>query len=214
MHRNIVWDLDGTLFNTYPAMTAGFVGAMKDNGKDVDPARVLSLAQVSFDHCVATLSKSSGLSTSSIEKGFDQNYARVTYLAQPPFRGARRLCEYICGIGGRNVIVTHRRQESTVGLLETHGMKELFAGWITASDGYAKKPSPQAFEAALRVYGLERSETIGLGDRDIDSMAARAAGLFTCRFGSVPGSDVPDLAVTSHEQLMEYLSKENGAQGE
>ena len=211
MHRNIIWDLDGTLFDTYPAMTSAFLRALQEHGKEADAAWVTSLATVSFDHCVAALSSFSGISPARIEDGFDRAYAAVPLREQPPFDGARRLCEHVQGAGGRNVIVTHRRKESTEGLLDVHGMRGLFAGWITASDGYRKKPDPQAFLAALRLFSLDPAETMGLGDRDIDSQAARAAGLFTCRFGSVPGNDTPDLAVAEHAQILSFLMAEEEA---
>jgi phosphoglycolate phosphatase-like HAD superfamily hydrolase len=210
MQRNIIWDLDGTLFDTYPAMTAAFVSALRDHGKGVDPARVGSLASISFDHCVSTLAGSFGLSAALIEEGFASHYGRIPYSEQRPFPGVRLVCEHICGMGGQNVIVTHRGLEGTVGLLEAHGMKALFTGWLTQADGYRKKPDPEAFDAAIRLYGLERGETIAVGDRDLDLQAARRAGLFCCRYGSLPGAEIPDLAVTAYIQLLEHLA-EKGA---
>jgi phosphoglycolate phosphatase-like HAD superfamily hydrolase len=209
MHRNIIWDLDGTLFDTYPAMTGAFLSALRDHGKDADPGWVGSLASISFDHCVRTLSQTFDVPAALIEEAFARHYRRVAHVEQRPFPGVQRVCEYICGIGGRNVIVTHRGLEGTVGLLEAHRMKALFKGWLTQADGYQKKPDPEAFEVAIRDFGLERSQTMGVGDRDIDVQAARRAGLFTCRYGTLPGEDMPDLAVTTYEQLMQHLLKEN-----
>jgi phosphoglycolate phosphatase-like HAD superfamily hydrolase len=33
MYKNIIWDFDGTLFNTYPAITASFNSTLDDIGK-------------------------------------------------------------------------------------------------------------------------------------------------------------------------------------
>jgi phosphoglycolate phosphatase-like HAD superfamily hydrolase len=34
MFRNIIWDVDGTLFDTYPAIAKAFQVALNDLGKD------------------------------------------------------------------------------------------------------------------------------------------------------------------------------------
>jgi phosphoglycolate phosphatase-like HAD superfamily hydrolase len=207
VHRSIIWDLDGTLFDTYPAMARAFLSAVRDHGKDADPAWISSLATVSFDHCVNALSRAFGVRAASIEEGFARHYAQIAYRDQPPFPGVRGVCEHVLGIGGRNVIVTHRGLEGTLALLEVHGMKALFAGWLTQADGYRKKPDPESFEAALRLHGLDRSQTMGVGDRDLDVLAARRVGLFSCRYGSVPGVEKADLSVTSYEQLQHSLEE-------
>jgi phosphoglycolate phosphatase-like HAD superfamily hydrolase len=210
VHRNIIWDLDGTLFDTYPAMAGAFAAALRDHAKDADPAWISSLATISFDHCVQTLSRTFAVPAAVIEEGFADHYSRVAFIEQPPFPGVQRVCEYIQGIGGQNVIVTHRGREGAVGLLEAHGMSALFTALLTQADGYRKKPHPESFEAAIRRYGLVPSETIGVGDRDLDVLAARGAGLFSCRYGATPGEEKADLSVTSYESLLGHLVRENG----
>ncbi len=107
------------------------------------------------------------------------------------------------------MIVTHRGLAGAVGLLEAHGTKALFAGWHTQADGYRKKPDPESFEAALGLPGLDRSQSMGVGDRDLDVLAARRVGLFSCRYGSVPGEEKADLDVTSYLQLLRHLVEED-----
>jgi phosphoglycolate phosphatase-like HAD superfamily hydrolase len=106
MFRNIVWDVDGTLFDTYPAIARAFKTALNDFGKD---------------------------------------------------------------------------------------------------DGYPKKPHPAAFEAILKTHELPREETLTVGDRDIDILAGRASGLFTCLFGNETEGVTADLTIRSFEELYRYL---------
>jgi phosphoglycolate phosphatase-like HAD superfamily hydrolase len=205
MYRNIIWDLDGTLFDTYPAIAGAFQDAVRALGREADLDRILDLAQVSFDHCTQTLARECSLKPADIEREYVVHHARREYGEQRPFPGAREVCELVCSRHGKNLIVTHRGSRSTIGLLETHGLRRLFEGWITADDGYPKKPDPSAFEAALAMFRCDRADTMSVGDRDIDTTAARRAGLFTCKYGTLVSSARPDLEVTDYRQLRDFL---------
>ncbi len=57
MIRNIIWDLDGTLFDTYPAITGAFQAALADLGKDAPLDWIDSLAKKSVGFCETSLSE-------------------------------------------------------------------------------------------------------------------------------------------------------------
>jgi FMN phosphatase YigB (HAD superfamily) len=88
-------------------------------------------------------------------------------------------------------------------------MAHLFRGWLTKGDGYPQKPDSAAFQVALERYYLEREKTLGIGDRDVDVMAAKGAGMFACQYGDKKMDAKPDLRVSDYAQLMEWLLKEN-----
>lgn len=210
MYKNIIWDFDGTLFDSYPAIAEAFLSVLRDHGRSGDLLEIRTLAQVSLEHCFRTLSSAHDLPANMIEEAFRKQYQQSDYLAQTPFPGARQVCEYICRIGGSNVIVTHRATEGTVGVLRAHHMDHLFRGWLTGGDGYPKKPDPAAFEAALQGYQLEREKTMGIGDRDVDVVAARQAGILACQYGDRELDVNADLRVSDYAQLMKWLLNENG----
>ncbi len=209
MFRHIIWDVDGTLFDTYPAMAQAFKAALNDLGQDASADWIEGLARRSMDHCLSTLAATYQLPEETIEQGFDRYYCVIRPEEQPPFPGVIAICRTICSAGGKNVIVTHRGQEGTFGLLAAHRMTEYFAGWLTHRDGYPRKPNPAAFEAALQRHDLKREETMTVGDRAIDILAGQAAGLFSCLFGSEADGVVPDLTVGSFDELYRYLVSES-----
>lgn len=205
MIRNIIWDLDGTLFDTYPAIAGAFQAGLADLGKEAPLGWIESLSKKSMGFCLATLAETYALSEDELDRKFIERYDQIRSEDQPPFPGVRRLCEYIYSIGGKNCIVTHRRQVGTVSLLAAHHLTSYFAGFLTNDDGYPKKPDPAAFNAILEKYALERVETLAVGDRDIDVLAGRAAGLLTCLFGpAIPGITV-DLTVSNFDELHNYI---------
>jgi FMN phosphatase YigB (HAD superfamily) len=67
-----------------------------------------------------------------------------------------------------------------------------------------------ACEAALERFHLEPEKTLGIGDRGIDVMAAKGAGIFACQYGDKKLDVKADLRVTDYAQLMEWLLRENG----
>ena len=205
MIRNIIWDLDGTLFDTYPAIAKAFKAALNDLGHDAPPDWIESLAKISLGHCASILIEKYQLTEEALDQAFDRHYSHTRPAEQPPFPGVRAVCQFVCSLGGKNVIVTHRGCAGMLELLAANQMTDYFAGYLTHDDGYPKKPDPAAFEAILQAHDLKREETIAVGDRDIDIQAGRAAGVFTCLFGDEVEGITADFTVRSFDELYRHI---------
>jgi len=205
MFQNIIWDVDGTLFDTYPAIARAFRAALNDLGQDASLDWIETLAKKSLGYCVSTLAEQYHLEEKDLGQAFDEHYDRAKPAEQPAFPGVQTVCEYICSLGGKNIIVTHRGKESTQELLAANHITPYFSGLISRDDGYPKKPHPAAFEAALQKQNLRCSETLTVGDRDIDMLAGQAAGVFTCLFGAELESVKADLTISNFDELYSYL---------
>lgn len=218
MLRNIIWDVDGTLLDTYPAMARSFQLAARDLGCDAPFDWIMQAAKISVGHCTAALAARCQLGGDDLAQGFNAYYDQVSLAEQPPFPGVLDILDYIIGLGGKNVIVTHRGAKGTAALLTAHHLAGYFSGWITRDDGYPKKPDPAAFVAALRTHQLAPAETLAIGDRDIDILAGEAAGLRTCLFDPQSPATA-DILINSYEDLYGYLTAnpdafDNGRSGE
>ncbi len=213
MFRNIIWDVDGTLFDTYPPIARAVRAALNGLGHDAPLPWIEELARESLGHCNAILAAHCGLPAEALERACEEQFARLGAEESPPFPGVVELCRHICAGGGKNVIVTHRGRRSTLELLAVHGMAGYFAGCITRDDGYPRKPDPAAFIAALAAYELEPEETLTVGDRGIDILAGQAAGLFSCFYGAEPDGARPDLVITSFDELHRYLVQRRPCSG-
>ena len=142
MIQNIIWDVDGTLFDTYPAMARAFQLAMKDLGHDVTVKRIIDLAKQSLGYCVTTLANEYGLDENEIGRRFEQYYSLARPEDQTPFPGVINICQTICAQGGKNLIVSHRGNAGVTELLSIHHMESLFSGQITRDDGFPKETKP------------------------------------------------------------------------
>ncbi|MBI4790516.1 MAG: HAD-IA family hydrolase [Chloroflexi bacterium] len=206
LFRNVIWDVDGTLFDTYPAIAKAFKAGLNDLGKDAPLIWIERLAKQSLGHCVSTLADQFQLSAPDIEQAFGEHYDSTMPEALPPFPGVIAICKYICSIGGKNLIVTHRGRAGTAELLTANDMALYFADCLARDDGYPKKPHPGAFDAIIKTHNLRREETMTVGDRDIDMLAGRAAGVCTCLFGSESDGVVADLVIASFAELFHHLA--------
>lgn len=204
--QNILWDLDGTLFDTYPAITYAISKSLNEMGLSVALNVIDGLARQSIALCLETLSQRFKLDPDLLGDRFAESYRRIDPANQPPYPGVRDVCALVHARGGLNVIVTHRSVHSTQRLLDTHHMAAYFDDiFSVVEQGYPRKPDPAMLLAALDKYTLNPSETLVVGDRELDIQAGQAAGLRTCLFGN-SGLAVPaDIHVSDYQQLLELL---------
>ena len=175
MIKNLIWDFDGTLCNTYPSIIRTLKASLKDFGYIVDEKEILSKVKITLGEAFVV-----------------------------------EVCELIIDRNGANYIITHRDRKSTFEILNYYGLATFFEEIITADDGFAKKPDSEAFNYLIKKYGLNRDETLGIGDRELDIKAAKNAGIKSCYFDEfgMPTETKPDLEINSFLELLQLL--ENG----
>ncbi len=209
MIKNLLWDVDGTLFDTYPAITYAISKTLGKMGASAALNVIDGLARQSIDYCLGTLSQRFKLDPDLLRLRFAESYRTIPPANQPLFPGVREVCEWTHAHGGRNIIVTHRAISSTRSLLEAHEMTSSFDAIFSVEQGYPRKPDPALLEAAIRQFKLEQAETLMIGDRDLDIQAGRAAGVQTCLFGRVQLSTPADYRIDRYDQLLNLLRNKN-----
>jgi phosphoglycolate phosphatase-like HAD superfamily hydrolase len=141
---------------------------------------------------------------------FGRHYPLISPALQPPFPGVVEVCEYARATGGDNYIVTHRERSSLQALLDIHGLAGYFSDCITHDDDFPRKPDPAGMNAMVERHNLPRDETLVIGDRDLDLLAGRGAGLRVCHFGrDLPGVEA-DLHISDFADLLRWLKDMEG----
>jgi len=209
MIRFLIWDVDGTLLDTYPAFARAFGSALNELGATAPLDWIAALCRQSLNHCAATLARGFQVDVDRITRRFQAHYADIPAQEQPPFAGVIEVCTYVRATGGNNFIVTHRGSRSLARLLAAHRMTNYFADCLTADDNYPRKPNPASFEAMIGRHHLSREEVLAVGDRDIDILAGRAAGVRTCLFGAASSEVAADYSITDFAELHRVLVAEN-----
>ncbi len=202
---NILWDVDGTLLDTYPAITYAISRALNELGQPAALNVIDGLARQSIERCIAALAQRFRLDPDLLRGRYLAAYAVVPLAKQPPFPGVVEVCAWIQTHGGLNVAVTQRGAVSTQALLDAHGLARLFAGIVSVEQGYPRKPDPAMMLAALEIYALDPAATWMVGDRELDVEAGRAAGLRTCLFGRACLAHPADLHIDHYAHLLALL---------
>ena len=205
MLRAVIWDFDGTICDTYPAIAQAVNTALAHFGAAATLARITDLASISLERCIRTLAEDFALPYDQLDAAFTAAYQHVRPTDQPPFPGVRDLCLRLTHAGIDNYIVTHRRRASLYMLLDTHDLRTLFAQIITADDAFPRKPAPDAMRQLLATYAIAPSDALVIGDRELDIRAGQAAGIPTCLFrGTIP-DPAPSRGITAFSELMDIV---------
>ncbi len=175
---HIIWDFDGTLFDSYPTMAAAFRAALLERGVDEPADAIESVMRQSMMRSEERYQARYGLDDAFFARALTVKRAAEAE-AMRPFDGAVAICRAIHEGGGKNHLFTHRGG-SAITFLDKFGMLPHFSGLITSKQDFARKPSPEAIEYLLREYACGPDDAMMVGDRDIDIQAGINAGVHTC----------------------------------
>jgi HAD superfamily hydrolase (TIGR01509 family) len=203
--KHIIWDVDGTLFDTYPAISAAILAAVAEQGVKVDRDIVTQMAMTSLGNTLPTLAKRFKLDLERLYVRYEFFLAGTPLGSQRPFPGVKEMLHQVIKNGGLNLISTHRPPDSLIPMLKYHRMNSLFADKLTIHDGYPRKPDPAMFNALISRHHLNRAETLAIGDRDLDLAAGKAAGIQTALYGSAPNKVIPDVYIQDYYDAVRMM---------
>lgn len=201
----LIWDAGGTLFDTYPAVVEACRSALQKLGYDAKPTWLLGLFRRTTAYALQAVAARYELDQTTLTAQFELAYEAVEPARQPPFPGVKDVCAYVCGLGGENYIVTHRRRDSLIQLLTAHRMTHFFVDCITKEDPYPRKPDPASLLALARRHQLAPERCLAIGDRPLDIIAGNHAGMMTCAFGEEAGEADADLTIAHYHELLAWL---------
>lgn len=175
-----LWDLDGTLMDTYPGMVVAFCKAAASLGVKVEPDRVLTLMKVRLGHCCRVIAEEHGLTEEAMLAAFREEEARIDPDLIRPLPGIPEALRALKEQGGRHFAVTHRSTRTAWPYLEHAGLKELFDGGVFPEDGLPSKPAPDMILHLLKKHNLDPEKCVMIGDRPLDIQCGHAAGIIGC----------------------------------
>lgn len=203
MIKHIIWDFDGTLFNSYPGIASTYLYVVRnDYGLNFEYKQILLWVKESRDICEKKLAKELRINVEELIERFSNRYSeKGAPIEESPFPGAKEICEKVKSGGGFNILVTHRSYKTLIRLLEKYQMMDYFTKLIAGDNGYPRKPDPTAFLYLLNEYNLIKNEVMAVGDRDLDIQAAKNAGIKSCYFN--PDGETHPYADFQVHQLFE-----------
>jgi HAD superfamily hydrolase (TIGR01549 family) len=211
---NVIWDFDGTLFDTYPEITRAFVDVLKkDYGVEYDYEKAFILAKKSIGLCIETLADEFNIDREEFSEKYKERYFGELTFKDEPFEGVKEVLEYVSK-GGGNFLITHRGFESLNEFLTRNDFNKYFIEIVSADENFPLKPDPASFNYIIDKYKLKKEETLGVGDRILDIEAANSAGIKSCFFD--PGDSkiwVATYNISKMKDLLKILKEADNLSG-
>ncbi|MCK3903673.1 HAD-IA family hydrolase [Streptococcus suis] len=176
MTPTFIWDLDGTLLDSYEAILAGIQETYQEYVIPFDRAEVRKfILRYSVKDLLVRDADKYGLDSDEL------NHVRATSLKEkntqiPLMTGAVEILNWTAEQGIQNFVYTHK-SDNAFQVLEDLGIRHHFTEILTSDSGFARKPSPEALLFLIEKYGLDRENTYYIGDRLLDVETAINAGI-------------------------------------
>ncbi|WP_409276022.1 HAD-IA family hydrolase [Neobacillus sp. SCS-31] len=162
----LLWDFDGTIFNTYPSYTKLLMEILGDGYTEEEAFAQL---KISFGHAFRFFKITEEQSRKMLEKV--RGLKPEEFL---PFPGV----EDILRRADINVIMTHKEKEDVEKVLAHYNFDRYFTEVVGMENGFPRKPDPAAYAYLHKKYGID----LVIGDRAIDLEPARRLGILTVSF--------------------------------
>ena len=200
-YRHLIWDFDGTLYDTYPLMAQSLVLALADFHKQADVREAYTLIKQTLYHGITTYATRFGLPVDALMAQYRNYHAKQLFL--PPMPGMAECIHALSAMGFQHYLFTHRDQ-SALRQLENDHLRVHFTDTVIRPDGFADKPSPDAILYLMRKHGFSAFETLMIGDRALDMQAGFAANAHTVLLD--PDGFYPDTQATYHVRALSEIT--------
>lgn len=163
----LIWDLDGTLLDSYAIIVSSLQQALAEQGvqKEEEEIHRCVIAH-SVGYFIQKVAEETGIPADRIGKRYSQlDHGRDMEIL--PILHAPEILERTAGKGCRHFVYTHKGPASGA-ILDHLGLSGFFTEVVTSENGFASKPSPEAIDYLVGKYGLKREDTFYIGDRRID----------------------------------------------
>lgn len=206
MYKNLIFDYDGTVADSYPLFNEAFQYALSLHGIEADPALTMRQLKISVGH--AARQYADRVDPAQLNREMYDRYYAIVPERCSLCPGMLELAEAARARGVRCYIYTHSGSEVQAYLTKM-GLGDAFADMMTASENFPRKPDPTALLTLCTRNGLDAAESLMIGDRDIDIKVGHNAGMAGCLYDPDHFYDAADVGaehnVTALEQIIDLL---------
>lgn len=177
-YKYIIWDLDGTLLNTIEDLHASVNFALQKYGQ---PLRTLKETTRNVGNGIRLLisrSLEGGEENPLIEEvfaAFKAHYADNCLNLTRPYDGITDLLQKLKESGVKMAVVSNKID------FAVKDLRDRFFPWLDVAmgdqEGFARKPEPDMVFHAMGELGATPTETVFIGDSEVDVLTAKNAGL-------------------------------------
>jgi len=201
--QGAIFDLDGTLIDSYQAIYLGFHHAYTEMGfPPMSYEQVKRVVGLGLNHTFREL-----LGEERVPRAlflFRKKYEEVFRENTRLLPDVREVLETLHGRGIRLAVATNKLGRFSREIFEHFGMEKLFTVIVGDGDVPQNKPNPEMLRLAMEKMGVEKERTIFVGDTVIDIQTGKNAGV---RVFAVPtgNTDRRDLENARPEVMLDRL---------
>ena len=176
-----IWDLDGTLLDSYEAILSGIEETFAQFSIPYDKEQVREfILKFSVQDLLVQVAEERKLDMEVLNKVRAQSLAEknAQVVLMP---GAREVLAWAKETGIQQFVYTHKGDNAFT-ILRDLGLESYFTEILTSQSGFARKPSPEAAIYLLDKYQLNPDNTYYIGDRTLDVEFAQNSGIQSLNF--------------------------------
>ena len=176
-----IWDLDGTLLDSYEAILAGIEETYRQFSLPYNKKEVRAfILKYSVQDLLEQVAKERGLDVGLLNQVRAQNLAEknAQVVLMP---GALEVLAWADQQGIQQFVYTHKG-DNALTILQDLGLDAYFTEILTSQSGFARKPSPEAATYLISKYHLKPERTYYIGDRTLDIEFALNSGIKSLNF--------------------------------
>ena len=176
-----IWDLDGTLLDSYEAILSGIEETYAQFSIPYDKEKVREfILKFSVQDLLEKVAEERKLDVEMLNQVRAQSLAEknAQVVLMP---GAREMLAWADQAGIQNFVYTHKG-DNALTILRDLGLESYFTEILTSQSGFARKPSPEAAIYLLDKYQLNPDNTYYIGDRTLDVEFAQNSGIQSLNF--------------------------------
>ncbi len=170
----VIWDLDGTLLDSYGLIVDALYRIYKEKGVDISKQEILEDAiNESVSFFIKKMEKRFNIPFNDLKDRYS-NITHAEIMSITAMEHSKEILEYLKGIGVDNYVFTHRGT-TTEAVLKNIGLYDYFLDFVTSMDDIKRKPDPEGLNYLIDKYHLDRNNTYYVGDRKLDIECANNA---------------------------------------
>jgi phosphoglycolate phosphatase len=181
--KAVLFDLDGTLVDSVPMLTAAVNRVMRANGcPEFTEAQIAAMVGRGAKALIESVCAAQGIEpTPENVQRFLQAYAAAMMGSGLPeekfYPGAREAVAALQAAGFKTALVTNKMRMVTETFVQRSGLNADLDVLVAGDDTDHPKPAPDMLLLACEKLGVSPTEAVMVGDSENDAWAAKAAGI-------------------------------------
>ena len=174
-YDHFIFDFDGTLSDSYPAFFKAARIVVDKYGISISDEEIFNCLK--WESVVKFFDKLGlGDRKDQAKQEFSAIKGELIRAEAAPLENAKELLDAICKAGGKCYIYSHSGS-IVIDNCKKWGLDVYLTDYMLNSPRFPRKPATDALLALVDKHGLDISRCVMIGDRDIDVLAGRNAGM-------------------------------------